>query len=533
MNKFKLLSAAFAIFGVLCFFCTLTPWVFDDFGYGAGASGLTDLFLAQLHEHRVWSGKFIGHFMARVLLHGPAWLHPVLSPLVFTALVFCGAVLALGSSWRERLRAWQLILLAGLVWFALPAFGTVYFWRTGTADYGYSLLFSTAFLLPYRFWLDNARYRPPLWPLLFLGGILAGWGNENTGGLVLLLSLGVTLYRCRTMKMVVPWACAGVVGALIGWVMLLAAPGNGVRLAKLGGLEKIPVFSQAALQKFFTFWASQQLEMVPYIIASLVCILLLRRQGRLMPAAVLPGIVFFLMAQASLFAFAFSPSTPYRAMTATFFYLACSTFSFMVAASTKGLGAKICYAVFCGVLLLSVLAEARIFLEAQPAITQRDRARAQGTLTAAHFSYPATDKYFFPTYDIIEINAVPDTQKYHMIPWDAAEPLHADGAAPIKGLVIGNMVYLDHVPQGTVHVAAVARRQTAASALQWLVRSMAPLEEPVATSGVTARYAVASTMSTKDGKAILHIPGVNRLSDLAYIGIEEAGKPLVWRRVTK
>ena len=127
---------------------------------------------------------------------------------------------------------------------------------------------------------------------------------------------------------------------------------------------------------------------------------------------------------------------------------------------------------------------------------------------------------------------MPDTQKYHMIPWDAAEPLHADGAAPIKGLVIGNMVYLDHVPQGTVHVAAVARRQTAASALQWLVRNMAPLEKSAAASGVTARYAVASTMSTKDGKAILHIPGVNRLSDLAYIGIEEAGKPLVWRRVT-
>ncbi|MBD5417119.1 MAG: hypothetical protein HDR50_05570 [Desulfovibrio sp.] len=531
MNKFKLLAAALAIFCVMAFFCALTPWVFDDYGYGAGGTSPADWFLAQLAEHRTWSGKFIGHFMARALLLGPAWLHPVLSPLIFTGLIFCGAVLTLGRAWRERLRAWHLILLAGLVWFALPAFGTVYFWRTGTADYGYGLFFATLFLLPYRFWLDDKGYRPAFGPWLALGGVLAGWSNENTGMLAVLLTLAATLYRCRAHKKVPLWAAAGIVGALTGWILMMTAPGNALRLAKLGGLEKIPAFSQAAFQKFLVFWASQQVEMLPYVLASLFCVWLLWRKRRLSAAAILPGLLFFFMAQACLGAFLFSPSTPYRAMSATFFYLACSTFAFIVAAKLKGRGAKLCFGAFCGALLFSVLTEAVVFVQAQPAIALRDAAREQGTLQAAHFAYPKTDKYFFPTYDIIEINAFRGAIKYQMIPWDKAVPLDVEDARPVKGLIISNMVYLDGVPPGRVHVAAAASQQSVAGGLQALLRRIAPLDAATATGGVPARYAVAAAASA-EGMAVLHIPGVRNTGDIAYIAFEESGKPLVWRRVT-
>lgn len=533
MKKYKILAAALTIFGFMSFFCALTPWVFDDYGYGAGPGGPGDMFMAQMGEYRAWSGKFIGHFMARVLLHGPWWLHPVLSPLVFTCLVLCGVALTLGHGWREKLRAWHLFLLAGLTWFAVPAFGTVYFWRTGTADYGYGLFFATAFLLPYRFWLDDRNYRPAVGPFLALGGVLAGWSNENTGMLAALLALGATLYRYRALKRAPLWACAGIAGALAGWALMMCAPGNALRLAQLGGREKIPAVSLPAFQKFFTFWATQQVEMLPYVLVSLVCIWLLWRQRRLARATLLPGCVFFLMAQACLAAFVFSPSTPYRAMTGTFFYLACSTFSFIVAANVKSIAAKLCYAVFCAGLLVSVLDEAHIFLQAQPGVALRDEARMQGALSALHFSYPKTDKYFFPTYDIMEINAFAEAKKYRMIPWDSATPLNLEGTTPIKALVISNMLYLDALPRGTVHVAAVAPRQTVASAVQWLLRHVAPLKQATTTAGIPARYAVASASSGPEGKAVLHIPGISDLSHIAYIGIEEAGKPLLWRRVTK
>lgn len=258
----------------------MIPWVFDDFGYGAGGSSLSAIFAAQVDEHLTWSGKFVGHFMARVLLHSPTWVHPVLTAVIFMGLVFSGVLLTLGVQWREKIRAWHVVTLAGLVWFALPAFGTVYFWRTGTPDYGYSLAFATAFLVPYRFWVDKKDYRLTGGPVFVLVGFLAGCSNENVGMLAILTALCVAGYRFREAKRVPLWAAAGIIGAIVGWLFMMTAPGNAVRLAKIGGAEKIPVLSLESFNRFLTFWSSQELEMLPYVLVAIVAIWLLRRQGR-------------------------------------------------------------------------------------------------------------------------------------------------------------------------------------------------------------------------------------------------------------
>lgn len=155
------------------------------------------------------------------------------------------------------------------------------------------------------------------------------------------------------------------------------------------------------------------------------------------------------------------------------------------------------------------------------------------TLTAESFNYPRTDKYFFPTYDIIEINTYPESRKQQMIPWDKTTTLNVEGGSTIKALVISNMIYLDNLPQGEVHIAAIAQRQTLASAIQSLLRVVSPLGKTAKSSEVAARYAVASTRVTDEGKASLHIPGVEKLEDIAYICIGDRENPLVWRALRK
>ena len=520
------------IMAVMAFFCAMTPWVFDDFGYGAGGSSLTAIFAAQMSEHQSWSGKFVGHFMARVLLHGPAWLHPILTSTIFMGLIFSGVLLTLGVQWREKIRAWHIVTLAGLVWFALPAFGTVYFWRTGTPDYGYSLAFATAFLVPYRFLIDKKNYSLPGGPAFVLAGFLAGCSNENVGMLVILTALGVAGYRFWADKRVPLWAGAGIFGAVAGWLLMMTAPGNAVRLLKIGGIENIPVLSLESFNRFLTFWSSQELEMLPYVLIAIVAVCLMRRQGRLSLTICLPGLIFLLMAQASLAAFLFSPSTPYRAMSATFFYIALCCFAFIVAWAPKGGGAKLLYAAFCAVLLSSVVAEAGVFIAAQPIIEARNQAMAEGTVTAGTLAYPKTDKYFFPGYDIIEIDYY-GPQKFQMVPWDEAVSLDLPGTGRIRALVICNVVYLDNLPAGEVSVAAKAHRQTVASRIQSALRLFFPLiaRETTSTPAVTSRYAPASTTVTADGKAALHIEGITGVNSLAYIAIKDAGEPLISRRV--
>ncbi len=530
----RLIIAALLIFAAMALFCALSPWVFDDFGYGAGSSSLAALFSAQIQEHLSWSGKFIGHFMARVLLHGPAFLHPLLSPLVFLGLLFSGLILILGPCWRKTIRAWQIILLFGLLWFSIPAFGTVFFWRTGTPDYGYGLFWGTAFLIPYRFLLTREAQpkKAGLWraALFAIFGLLAGLSNENVGALAILLALLASLCHFRAARKIPLWAASGIIGAIIGWLLMLSAPGNAIRLASLGGTARIPLLSLPAFERFLSFLGSQELELAPYILINLVSLYILHRQKRLTLTAALPGLAFFLISQASLAAFILSPSTPYRAMTATFFFQSLSSLAFILALNCKNLLAKAIYLLFCAVFLASLLAEIGIFIENQPAIAARDSARTAGSLNASHFNYPRTDKYFFLTYDIIEINQFPDAQKSNMIPWDKAIPVKRAGADPVNMLVFSNMVYLDKLPQGKVLLAARARQNTLASKFQCFLRRFFPLGQTATTPEILARYAVASA-SSPDGKAALHIPGVAKIDDIAFISLGQAQEARTWKRL--
>lgn len=509
---------------VISWFCMMTPWVSDDYAFSSIYPGCTGMWDMQVLEYYEWSGKFIGHFMARILLRGPEWLHPLLTPVMFLLLVAGGCALALGAQWRQRLSAWHLAVMAGLIWIALPAFGTVFFWRTGTGDYGYSLVWSTLFLVPYRMWADKADFRMPGGILFALAGILAGWSNENVGMLALLAALGVTLFRWRKSGSLPLWAVSGIAGAAFGWIMMMAAPGNAVRLAAVGGAEKIPIMSMRSFLRFVDFWSTEQLEMLPYFLAALALAWMLRRRGLLKPRAWIPAVVFFLMAQASIAAFVISPSTPYRAMSATFFYTALCPFSLLAALNPSSIRAKALLTVFCALLLSSVLIEARVFLMAQPFIATRQ------ANSLPSMDYPETDKFFFPGYDIREIDLF-STHWRNIVDWNSARTLHVYDAAPVRALVTCNIAFFENLPQGEVHVAARVGGASTRGLLQQGMRALLenPNEGTVSTRVAALRYFPASATVTDDGRAALFIPGIKSVDDIAYLAVKQPGAALVWR----
>ena len=520
----RIVLVCLVIMAVMSWFCAMTPWISDDYAFSKNEAGL---WATQVKEYMEWSGKFVGHYMARVLLSGPEWVHPILTPIMFMLLVAGGALLALGAQWRERLCAWHLVVVAGLVWIALPAFGTVFFWRTGTGDYGYSLVWATLFLVPYRMWADRADFRLPGGALFVFAGILAGWSNENVGMLAILTALGVAAFRWRASGRVHLWAIAGIAGAALGWSMMMAAPGNAIRLAAVGGVEKIPLASMKALLRFVQFWSTEQIEMLPYFLAALLLAWMLRRRGLLKPAAWIPAVVFFLMAQASLAAFIASPSTPYRAMSATFFFTALCPFSLLVALNPTSLKARALFTIFCALLLSSVLIEARVFLMAQPLLAP------QTQYSLRNQDYPETDKYFFPGYDIRMVDLF--SLKWRtIVPWDEAQTLHIYDAPDAKALIACNIAFFDNLPQGEVHVAARVRTATTSSLLQRGARALFESRDEgiISAQAVGLRYFPASADVTDDGKAAVFIPGIKSVDDIAAIAVKQPGKPLVWRRVT-
>ena len=546
----RLTLTALLICIVMACFCAMTPWVYDDFGYGSGKSTLAGIWAAQVEEYLHWSGKFVGHFLARCLLHGPVWLHPLLTPLIFTGLVFCGCLLALGLEWRQKLRAWHLLLLAGLVWFALPAFGTVFFWRTGTPDYGYSLAFATAFLLPYRFWAESHDFRLPGGPLYFVPGLLAGWSNENLGMLVLLTALAVCLYRLCTHKKLALWAGAGVAGAATGWFMLMSAPGNLVRLGTMGGTSSLPLASLSAFNKFFSFWITQQLEFVPYYLASLAVLWLLRRRGQLVWRRCLPGCIFLLMSQASLAAFVLSPSTPYRVMSASFFYAALGLFAFLCQAADQEAGVQVkskkvptktgwqhrprlALILFCCLLAASISEQLWIFAQARPVHEARLRTQQAGKSNLL-MPYPQTNKYFFPCYDIREFDSSA-TGWQALLPWHEGQTLQNASLPSARLLTANNLVFLSGLPQGTILLGCITHDRSTENLVQALARLLAPTPAQIqGKNALLPRYKIFNAQVTPEGYAVIYARGLRSLADLAYIALDQGqnAPQVFWERIS-
>lgn len=177
------------------------------------------------------------HFNPRIgdvfllLVNGPRVVHVVLTPLVQLWLLWVAFVVAFGR-WPRRsyadLRA--LLILQLLIWLVSPLPGVLYFYRPFTTNYVFGFAITLSLIAPFR--LAPMRGAQRAWAVvpMFALGWLAGMSNEHTGPAAiaaLLVWSGVAL-RCRGLR---AWMIAGTLGLVVGYGMLLTAPGQAERYA--------------------------------------------------------------------------------------------------------------------------------------------------------------------------------------------------------------------------------------------------------------------------------------------------------------
>jgi hypothetical protein len=101
------------------------------------------------------------------------------------------------------------------------------------------------FLVPFRKKQDNPDYKlnMPLSVLFFPAGILAGWSAENSGAAALFLLIAYFIVKIVRKDKFALFEILGAIGFLIGFSLLIAAPGNYVRaevVRELGGYSNDP-----------------------------------------------------------------------------------------------------------------------------------------------------------------------------------------------------------------------------------------------------------------------------------------------------
>ena len=246
----KTVAVFIGIFMFLYILNYLTPLSFgDDYLYGfiwqgnsmfvplnedaVRISSWHDLIVSQWSLYLTWGGRVTGQSLTQLFVWLGKDIFNVVNALIGTVLIaeiywFMNKG-KFSMSVRPAMAVWTFFAL----WAFAPGFSDVFFWLTGACIYLWPAFFLLTFLLPYvnkYYVFQKETGRTCFLSLgMFFLGIVAGCGNENSICwiiLVLLLFLFLNRKNGNTEK----WMFTGIAGLMIGYAILMLAPGNLARI---------------------------------------------------------------------------------------------------------------------------------------------------------------------------------------------------------------------------------------------------------------------------------------------------------------
>ncbi|WP_221412195.1 DUF6056 family protein [Dysgonomonas sp. 25] len=303
-------------FGLILLMNVLTPMIADDFCYlfiygdfETKVTSLSDIVLSQKNHYYMWGGRSVVHFIAQALLLLPPLVIDILNTFVYLAYAGLIYLLAKGRG-RNSLSLFILINIA--VWFMQPAFGDTILWITGSANYLWGSVLILLFLLPYRMY-EGTKDKLPLsiakLILFFLFGIIAGWTNENTAAAMIVIAALFLVYY-RSHKWAIPaWAFSALAGAIVGYLIMILAPGNQMRAGEASTLDPM-VIAYRFIMHTISFVNYCGVLNILYIICGVLAYYF-ARSSRNKPLNL--SFIFFAGVLAAVYSMIFSPSFPPRA----------------------------------------------------------------------------------------------------------------------------------------------------------------------------------------------------------------------------
>lgn len=210
----------------------LTPYLADDYTFayafdsGERLHSLPQLISSLVFHYHEWSGRVIVKFFAQGFTMFPKLLFNVCNAAMFAAL---GVVLyRLAAGRRTKQADWlALALIYASLWEISPVFGQTNLWMCGACNYLWATVGCCAFLLPWRYYLQQPFSSTARMAVgMAFAGLLAGWLSENAsaGMLVCLVLCCAAVFR-REHKLPL-WMATGMVCSLAGFALLITARGN-------------------------------------------------------------------------------------------------------------------------------------------------------------------------------------------------------------------------------------------------------------------------------------------------------------------
>lgn len=173
------------------------------------------------------------------------------------------------------------------VWLLMAyRFGSMFFWAAGSYNYLWSYLFIFTWLLPFRFYFESVLRGEKIDEssgflkgfLLFICGVLAGWGHELSI-IFLFFTLCASVFVKVFKKARIPlWFYPAFLGIIIGFLILFLAPGPHARCAgvenciSLSEFLALGLFGMIERLNFVFYKAKIQPELLLFLVFSFLAL---------------------------------------------------------------------------------------------------------------------------------------------------------------------------------------------------------------------------------------------------------------------
>jgi len=236
-SNYLAVTAVLAIAVAMFVINLLTPYLADDYsnlpitvwGSGEPLSDLGGMVRSMWHFYNNWGGRVEGSVFATLLLSVP----PVIADLLNTLCYLLATLFIYLICKPNRGNSLPLYLcIHALVWICVPDYGQVMFWICGAANYLWTSVIVLSLLFMYhRYAVSGGTLytKKSACILTFPLGFFAGLAMENmSAGMLVILTLQlVSFYRHH--KKIQPAMITAYFGSLLGFAVLILAPGNRVR----------------------------------------------------------------------------------------------------------------------------------------------------------------------------------------------------------------------------------------------------------------------------------------------------------------
>jgi hypothetical protein len=331
----------FLIIFAFFLFNVFTPAAIDDFVYRYNfsnwerISSIADIFDSQRAHYFMQGGRSVAHFFAQLfLMFDSKIIFDIFNTFIYFIFVM---LIHFHIKASFVFNTWLFLAINIFLWIFVPAWGQDFLWLGGSCNYLWTTTIVLLFLLPFRLKLEhnNFRMKRILLVFFFPFAVIAGWTNENSGAAVLFMLIVYFVVKKMEKNQTVNrgggFEILGTIGFLVGYLILILAPGN---YARLDSFEQRHAIFFVELFEHFMKISVFLLQHVSFVIG--MCVLIMWKLWHHVKKRKYTSFFFYgIGILAGAYSLVVSPTSPGRAFLIVIVFLSIFFFSLLYSAKNE------------------------------------------------------------------------------------------------------------------------------------------------------------------------------------------------------